>query len=200
MIRLLKFAVVAALVGAPTTIGIIYATDVTPDDLARYRADAEAAGARVWANVESNPTPWAFTVGMFLLTVCYHRVRGASTRQALEAAALRSLVVVQQATATLPESDVLTRAKNRTTKTQLIQDRFVLENRDRATMAEISAAEKDSAWADREAEVAVEIADRKRALAHTVHKKLASLRVERETTAAELVKIDAELSRLAPLV
>jgi hypothetical protein len=200
MIRLLKLAILAALAGVTAATGIFYATNATPEDVDRYQATTEAVAGKVWANVEANPWPVGLAVGTFLLTVVYHKACGRSVRQALEAAALRGTIVTPAAGQSQTESDVLTRAKNRTTKTQLTQDRFVLENRDRAMQVEISTAEKDSAWADREAEAAAEKAEGKRLAAITIHKKLTSLRTEREATAAELAKIDAELARLAPLV
>jgi chromosome segregation ATPase len=171
-----------------------------PAEFTRYAGVAETAAQRAWEGVEANPAPVLLALGTFLATVLYHKARGKSLREAVEVAATRVKVVTAPATSHEPEPPVLRRAKARATRTQLLADQVVLENRHRKLPEAITKAEKEVCYAEQA------IADTERALAEkrkTHDEALANLdalRKERAAGQVELAAIAVELKKLGNLV
>ena len=183
---------------APAAAGMVYFTN--PAEFGRYAVAAETAAARAWTAVEAHPVPLVLAAGTFLLTVLYHKAQGKSFRESVEVAATRVAVVPVPVKEAELENPVVTRAKARATRTQLVADRIGLENRGRKLPEEVLKAEKEVCYTEQA------VADAKKALGekHKAHNKaiaaLKALREEQAAAAAELAQIDDELKKLAQLV
>jgi len=180
-----------------------FAFNAYPAEFLRSAEAARALASSAWENIEAHPLPMVFALGTFLLTVLYHKAMGKSLRESVEVAATRVAVVqvrVKEAQAAELESPVLTRAKARATRTQLLADQIGLENRQRKLPEEIVKAEKEACYTEQA------VADAKKALGekHKAHNqavaKLKALRQEEAASAAELAAIRAELDKLTDLV
>lgn len=168
-------------------------------EFGRYLAMAETLARRVWASIEAHPVPLVLAFGTFLLTVIYHRAKGLSLRESVEVAATRVTVVpVLQKEAAEVENPVVARAKARATRTQLIADQIVLQNRQRKLPDELLKAEKESCYSEQA------VVDARRSLGekHKAHNlavaRLQALRKENAQSEAELAEIAAELKKLEP--
>ena len=193
---------------ALTTIGLAavvggsgYVANVThPEEFARSAAAAGRALVRVWESVEANPLPVAIALGTFVLTVLYHKLKGKSLRESVEAAATRVTVVTAHAAPHAPEPTVVARAKARTTRMQLLSDQIGLQNKQKWLPEAITNAEKDTAYTEQ----ALADAERSLAAKQKAHDdavaKLAKLRTLKAAGELELAEIDAELEKLAVLV
>ena len=169
-----------------------------PDQFRRHAGEAAGAARWAWEGVKANPVPVSLAVGTFLLTVLYHKARGKSLRESVEVAATRVKVVAVPAGA--DENRVLRRAKARATRTQLLTDQIVLQDRQRKLPAEVLQAEKEACYTEQAvADAERKLADRRKAHDAAVAK-LEALRKERAAGAAELAEIEAELEKLADLV
>jgi hypothetical protein len=182
-----------------------FAYNAYPVEFVRVAETAGVLAQRVWDNIEAHPVPMIFALGTFLLTVLYHKAMGKSLRESVEVAATRVAVVqvpVKEAAAAAaePESPVVTRAKARATRTQLLADQIGLENRQRKLPEEIVKAEKEACYTEQA------VVDARKALGekHKAHNKavakLQELREEQAASEAELAAIRAELQKLAELV
>lgn len=192
----LTTAGLAAVVG-----GAGYVAHVThPEEFAHTTAAAARALVRVWDGVEANPLPVAIALGTFLLTVVYHKLKGKSLRESVEAAATRVTVVTAQLPAATAEPTVVARAKARTTRMQLLSDQIGLQNRQKWLPEAITNAEKDAAYTEQ----ALSDAERSLAAKRRAHDdavaKLGKLRTQKAQGDAELAEIDAELQKLAEMV
>lgn len=174
-----------------------------PENLDRLLDAARPPAERAWTGVTGNPGPVVVAFVTFLLTVLYHAARGKSLRESVEVAATRVTVVPVPAPAPIPladESPVLTRAKARAARTQLLADQIGLENRSRQMPAAIRQAEQDACYTEQ----AVTDAARTLTARKQAHKdaaaKLAELRQEKAAADAELTAIRAELRKLADVV
>lgn len=152
---------------------------------------------RAWESVSANPAPYLSAALLFLATVAYHKVRGKSLREAVETAATKVTVV---AAPVHGEPEVVVRARNRATRTQLLADQIGLQNRLRKLPSEIAEAEKGAAWAEKAAREAREAADSKQVAKQQAEKHLCELRLEKRESEAEFATIQAELDRLRDLV
>ncbi|QDU18698.1 hypothetical protein [Urbifossiella limnaea] len=173
-----------------------------PADLDRLLAAARPPAERAWDGVVANPGPVLVAFLTFLLTVLYHAARGKSLRESVEVAATRVTVVPvpQPLPPPADESPVLTRAKARAARTQLVADQIGLETRGRQLPEAIRKAEQDACYTEQGVtDAARTLATRKQA-----HKdaaaKLAELRREKAAADAELAAIRAELRKLADVV
>lgn len=172
-----------------------------PDEVRGYAAEAGRAAEWAWQGVRANPLPVALAVGTFLLTIIYHKAKGKSLRESVEAAATRvTVVTVPAAGAAEAENPVVRRAKARATRSQLVADQIGLQNQYRKLPEEIQKAERDACYTEQ----AVADAERKLADRRKAHEEAAArldaLRKEQATAAAELAAIDAELGKLAEVV
>jgi hypothetical protein len=183
---------------APVAAGV--ACFKNPDEFTRHVDLASRTVPEIWNAVEAHPVPVIFAVGTFLLTVLYHKAKGKSFRESVEVAATRVAVVSVPAREQPEENPVLSRAKARATRTQLLADRIGLENRQRKLPEEIVKAEKEVCYTEQA------VADSKRVLGekHKAHNKavasLKSLRAEQAECDGELAAIKVELQKLAELV
>ena len=169
-----------------------------PEQLRRHAAAAAGAARWAWEGVKANPVPVSLAVGTFLLTVLYHKARGKSLRESVEVAATRVKVVAVPVGG--DENRVLRRAKARATRTQLLTDQIVLQDRQRKLPAEVLQAEKEACYTEQAvADAERKLADRRKAHDAAVAK-LEALRKEKAEGAAELAEIEAELEKLADLV
>ena len=84
-----KFIVGIAAVAA--IIGTAYA--VRPIEFAEYAETAKHLAMTLRGSVESNPVPVFIALGTFLVTVGYHKAKGKSFRESVEAAATRVTLV-----------------------------------------------------------------------------------------------------------
>lgn len=169
-----------------------------PDEAAQYAGVVAAAGARVWTNVEANPTPVAFALGTFLLTVVYHKARGKSLRESVEVAATRvTVVTAPPPTSGDGEASVVRRARARATRTQLMSDLVVLQNRHRKLPDEILQFEKEVCYAEQAVEEAEAKLTQRRKVHEAAAAKLDAVRKEKAEADAEVVAIEVELKRLA---
>jgi hypothetical protein len=191
---MIKHLVKLTLFVAPVAAGIVYFTN--PAEFARYAGLAEEGAVRAWDAVEAYPVPVVIAVGTFLLTVLYHKAKGKSLRESVEVAATRVAVVPVPYRGD-DESPVVSRAKARATRAQLLADQVGLENRQRKLPDEIVKAEKEVCYAEQA------VAELKRALGekHKAHNKavaaLKALRDEQADADAELAQIKVELQKLA---
>lgn len=161
----------------------------TPDELDRHVAAAKASLARVAEGVEANPVPTLFALATFGVTVI---LRGRRAKPARES------VVVLPAPAS--ETAVLRRAKARATRTQLVADQILLENRKRALPEAIRQAERDASYTETAlAEGERNLVAKEKAHAESVAR-LAALRREQATAQAEFAAIEAELRKLAGVI
>ena len=178
-------------------VGLTY--KLYPDEFSRYAEPAVAALLRVWEKIEANPVPIALALGTFLLTVIYHKVKGKSLRESVEVAATRVTVVPFPRGNELDagESTVVTRAKARATRAQLIADQIGLENRIRKLPSEVKTAEKDACYSENAlADAQKSLATKQQAHEDAVSK-LQSLRAELAAGETELAAIAEELKKLA---
>lgn len=183
---------------APVAAGVAYFKN--PAEFARQAEIVRQNAPHVWSAVEAHPVPLALAAGTFLLTVLYHKAKGKSFRESVEVAATRVAVVSVPAPRQIEENPVLTRAKARATRTQLLADQIGLENRQRKLPDEIVKAEKEVCYTENA------VADARRALGekHKAHNKavaaLKALRAEQAESDAELASIKVELQKLAQLI
>jgi hypothetical protein len=183
---------------APIAAGVVYFND--PAEFTRQAELAAQNAPRIWSAVEAHPVPLALAAGTFLLTLLYHKAKGKSFRESVEVAASRVAVVSVPAPQLIEENPVLTRAKARATRTQLLADQVGLENRQRKLPEEIVKAEKEVCYTENA------VADAKRALGekHKAHNKavaaLKALRAEEAEGDAELASIKVELQKLAKMI
>jgi hypothetical protein len=179
--------------------GIGYGTH--PDEFGLYLGKAIQAVVRVWDGIEANPAPMCVAIGTFLLTVIYHKARGKSLRESVEVAATRVTVVPGPAPPTAKnENRVVKRAKARATRTQLLTDQIVLQNRHRKLPEAITKAEKEVCYAKHAlADAERTRLDRRKAHDEAVAR-LDALRKEKSASEAELAEIEVELKKIAALV
>jgi hypothetical protein len=193
----MKKLIALATIGAAAAAGTAYTTH--PDEVARVLQIVQAAAEKAWANIEANPVPVLVALGTFLVTIIYHKLKGRSFRESVEMAATRiTIVPVPQAhSPDEHEPSVLTRAKARATRAQLIADQIGLENRVRKLPSEVKAAEKDACYSEHALAEARKALEAKQ-IAHTdAVAKLDSLRAELAAGEAELAAIAGELQKLA---
>lgn len=162
----------------------------------------EATKLLVWvrAQVQANPFPVALAVGTFLLTVIYHKAKGRSLRESVEAAATRVVVIPGPVQSAMDENPVVKRARARATRTQLLADQNGIENRQRKLPEELKRAENEVSYSEQ----ALTDAERKLADKRKSHDeasaKLETLRKEKAQSEAELAEIRLELKKLAEVV
>jgi hypothetical protein len=187
-----RIVLLTACLGA--AVGAAYIT--RPAEFVKYRGEAETASQRVWDNVQANPAPVLLAAVTFLVTVVYHKAKGKSLRESVEAAATRVTVVRAEE----PENLVVRRAKARATRTQLLADQVGLQLRQRKLPEAVVAAEKDVCYAEQGvADAERKLADRKTAHDQAVAK-LDALRKEKAAVDADLAEIEVELKKMAHLV
>jgi len=168
----------------------------------RQNADVvKTAALSAWDGVQANPVPVAFAVGTFLLTVVYHKAKGKSLRESVEAAATRVTVVPVPVVDTRgDENAVVRRAKARAMRAQLLTDQHGIQNRQRRLPEELQKAERDACYSEQAlAEAERKLGDKRKAHDEAVAK-LEALRKEKAASEAELAEIDSELKRLAEMV
>lgn len=187
-----------ATIGAAAAVGTAYATH--PDDFARVLAILQAAAERAWAGFEANPVPVLVALGTFTATLVYHKLKGKSFRDAVEVAATRVTLVPVPAAGAQPETPVVTRAKARATRAQLIADQIGLEGRIRKLPTELKAAEKDACYTEQAVADARKSLEAKRKAHEEAVAKLESLREELATGESELAAIADELKKLTEVV
>jgi hypothetical protein len=172
-----------------------------PQESMQYAAMAKEAAAWAWKGIQANPVPVSIAAGTFLLTVIYHKAKGKSLRESVEAAATRVTVVpVPIGGIGDEENAVVKRAKARAMRAQLLTDQNGLVNRQRRLPEELTKAEKDVCYTEQ----ALIDAERKLAEKQIHHDeavaKLEALRKEKAQSDAELAEINTELKRLAEMV
>ncbi|WP_439621246.1 hypothetical protein [Gemmata sp.] len=189
-----RIALVLVIVSAVVAAGYF----AFPDEAAQYAGVAAGAAERVRANVEANPTPVALALGTFLLTVVYHKARGKSLRESVEVAATRVTVVsAPPPTSDEGEASVVRRARARATRTQLMSDLVVLQNRHRKLPDEILQFEKEVCYAEQALDEAEAKLAQRRKVREAAAAKLDAARKEKAEADAEVVAIEVELKRLA---
>jgi hypothetical protein len=190
-----------ATVGVAAAVGTTYA--LQPDEFAPLVERFAAATLRLWLGVEANPVPVLVALGTFLLTIAYHKLKGKSLRESVEVAATRVTVVPVAVPAAAPvasETAVVTRAKARATRAQLISDQILLESRLRKLPDEVQKAEKEACYTEQAlTDLRRTLALKEKAHADAVAK-LDKLRAELAAGETELTAIDDELHKLADVV
>ncbi len=171
----------------------------------RNPADADKAYATIarnleltWNKIEANPIPIVLALGTFLLTFVYHKAKGKTFRESVEVAATR--VTVVNPTANLPpapENPVLTRARNRAARTQLLADQIEIRGRVAKLPEQVTKAEKDVCFAEKAVLDAKAILGEKHKVRNQTAGRLDALRTELAAGVNELTAIDAELAKLA---
>ena len=192
-----RIVLAAAVLGGAAAVWT--ATD--PVGVDRAAATVQPMAGQAWAGLAANPAPVFLAAATFLLTVAYQAFRGKSLRESVEVAATRVTVVpvpVPQPAAA--ESPVLARAKARATRTQLVADQIVLENRARQMPEAVKKAEQDACYADQGVTDAARVLANRKAVHEEAVAKLAALRREKTAADAELTAIRAELRKLSEQV
>lgn len=138
-------------------------------------------------SVTSNPVPVAFAVATFLVTLRYRNGRSKVNRKPVEVAGAG-------------DTAVLRRAQARATRTQLVADQILLENRKRALPDAIRQAERDASYTENAfAEAERALVTKEQAHDDAVAR-LTQLRREQAGAQAEVAAIQAELRKLADVV
>jgi hypothetical protein len=190
-----RITLVAVGLGAGVGAGYL----ANPEEFRNLLAVVAAAAVRVWESVEANPGPALLAVGTFLLTVTYHKVKGKSLRESVEAAASRGRSDPAKAPEE-PENPVVTRAKARTMRSQLLADQIGIQNRQRKLPEEIARAEREATHAAHCLTDAKKNLEAKQKANDDAFKHLEALRFQYAECEAELEEIEAELEKLAELV
>jgi hypothetical protein len=176
-------------------VGYVYGAH--PDLFWEYAGQGAHATGWVWDGIRANPVPVSLAAGTFLLTVVYHKAKGKSLRESVEAAATRVTVVSMPAGDAAGENPVVRRARARATRAQLLADLNGLQNRQRKLPEEVTRAEKDACYTEQ----AVFDAERKLIDRRQAHEaaaaKLDAVRAEQRTAEAEVAAIEVELAKLA---
>ena len=171
-----------------------------PDETVQYAERALEAGRWAWEGVRANPLPVGLAAGTFLLTVLYHTAKGKSLRESLEVAATRVTVVNVPQPDAGDENPVVTRAKARATRAQLLVDQIGLQNRQKKLPDELLKAEKEACYTEQAlADAERKLADKRKAHDEAVTR-LEALQKERDAAEAELFEIEVELEKLAEVV
>ena len=169
-----------------------------PNEFWQYVGTAAQAAHWVWDGIRANPVPVSLAAGTFLLTVVYHKAKGKSLRESVEAAATR-VTVVSVPAHEAGENSVVRRAQARATRAQLLADLNGLQNRQRKLPEEVTRAEKEACYTEQ----AVFDAERKLADRRQAHEvaaaNLDALRAEQRAAQAEVAAIETELMKLAEI-
>lgn len=199
----MKKRIALATVCLAAAVGVV--VNARPGEAGRYAGEAAGVARKAWDGVAANPVPVAFALGTFLLTVVYHKAKGKSLRESVEAAATRVTVVAVPAPAPpapagAGEPAVVARAKARATRAQLLADQILLQNRHRKLPEAVLAAEKDVCHTQHAlTDAGRALGERKKAHAAAVAA-LQALRKEKAAGEAEQAEIEAELKKLAEVV
>ncbi|HEX4614005.1 MAG TPA: hypothetical protein VH092_37835 [Urbifossiella sp.] len=192
-----RIILASAALGAVAAAGYAY----DPAEFDRLLDAARPAAERAWTGVTANPAPVFVAAATFLMTVGYHAARGKSLRESVEVAATRVTVVPVPAPAPpADENPVLTRAKARTARTQLVADQIGLENRTRQLPEAVKKAEQEVCYTEQGATDAARTLGARKAAHEDAVAKLAVIRREKAAADAELAAIRAELRKLADVV
>jgi hypothetical protein len=190
---MIRIALGAVCLGAAVGIGYF----AYPDEFKLYAGRATELAPQAWDGIRANPVPVGIAVGTFFLTVVYHKAKGKSLRESVEAAATRvTVVTVPQADADA-ENPVVRRARARATRAQLLTDQIGLQNRVRKLPDEVLKAEKEACYTEQVVADAEQRLDAKRKVHADAVTKLEALRKELADSEAELAAMDAELKKLA---
>jgi hypothetical protein len=191
---MIRIALGAVCLGAAVGIGYF----AYLDEFKHYTGRAVELAPQAWDGVRANPVPVGIAVGTFFLTVVYHKAKGKSLRESVEAAATRvTVVTVPQSVDADGENPVVRRARARATRAQLLTDQIGLQNRVRKLPDEVLKAEKEACYTEQVvADAEQRLADKRKVHADAVAR-LDALRKERADGEAELAAMDAELKKLA---
>ena len=190
---MIRIALGAVCLGAAVCIGYF----AYPAEFKLYAGRAAEAAPQVWDGIRANPVPVSIALGTFLLTVVYHKAKGKSLRESVEAAATRVTVVTVPRDDADAENPVVRRARARATRAQLLSDQIGLQNRQRKLPEEVLKAEKDACYTEQVvADAEHRLAD-KRKLHENAVAKLDALQKELADVEAELAAMDAELHKLS---
>jgi hypothetical protein len=197
---------VLAIVGLAAAVGGAgYVTH--PDEFKQFTDASGVAATRLGDSIAANPMPVALALGTFLLTVVYHKLKGKSLRESVEAAATRVTVVTAPPVAPQPvttppedESPVVQRAKARATRMQLLSDQIGLQNKQKWLPEAIQNAEKDASYTEQAMIDATKALKAKERAHDEAVTKLLKLREQKRNGDKELGEIEAELVKLADRV
>lgn len=89
--------------------------------------------SKLWESIEANPGPSILAIGLFVITVIYHKRRGASTVEALKA-------VVLKTTPAEPENPVLVKIQKEALQNQMYKAYDKLSDRSKVLPEEIGTA------------------------------------------------------------
>lgn len=193
----MRMFIALAVVTGAIVLAMVY--DHDPSTFMHFTESATTALRRAWETIVTNPVPVVFGLVTFMATVLYHKAKGKSLRESVEAAATRVTVVSVPVSET-EETAVVRRAKARAVRTQLAADQIGLENRQRKLPEEVVKAEKEVCYAEQSlSETRRTLAEREKAHEQAVAK-LKALRKERAEGKAELAEIEAHLKKLAEVV
>jgi hypothetical protein len=174
---------------------------IYPDECAQSIDVAANALLRVWANIEANPFPVLIALITFVATVVYHKAKGKSLRESVEAATTRVTVVTVPSKQTEDQDNpILQRAKARAMRAQLLVDQIGLQNRQRKLPDEIIKAEKEACYTQQDLSAAEAALSNRRKAHDDAVAKLEALRKENQDRGIELVEIEEELKKLAKLI
>ena len=190
---MIRIALGAVCLGAAVGIGYF----AYPDEFNLYTARAIELAPQAWDGIRANPVPVGIAVGTFFLTVVYHKAKGKSLRESVEAAATRVTVVTVPQADPDAENPVVRRAWARATRAQLLTDQIGIQNRVRKLPDEVQKAEKEACYTEQVVADAEHRLDAKRKLHADAVAKLDALRKELADGEAELAAMDGELKKLA---
>jgi hypothetical protein len=148
------------------------------------------ASLKGWEGIKANPAPFISALVVFVLTFLFWKSRGATFRQAVEAAATRVAPVPVV-------SPALKRANTRAAKMQLLTDQIGIQNRLRELPGKIKEAERDVCHAQKARDEAKTAHETQQKVFEESEARLAMLRKELEEKKAEGDEIAEELEKLA---
>ncbi len=190
---MIRIALGAVCLGAAVGIGYF----AYPDEFKHYAGRAAELAPPAWDGIRANPVPVGIAVGTFFLTVVYHKAKGKSLRESVEAAATRVTVVTVPQPDAGGENPVVRRARARATRAQLLTDQIGLQNRVRKLPDEVLKAEKEACYTEQVVTDAEQRLDAKRKVHADAVNKLEALRKELADSETELAAMDDELKKLA---
>ncbi len=171
-----------------------------PAKFERYSILSMTKAEIAWNKIESNPIPIVVALGTFVMTFIYHKAKGKSFRESVEVAATRVTVVqpvpAPNSVQREEENPVLKRARDRTTRIQLLADQVEIRNRIAKLPEALIKAEQEYCFKEKAVLDAKAALGEKYKARNQAENRLANLRSELETGRAEIEAIEAELMKL----
>lgn len=145
---------------------------------------------KLWDSIESNPGPSILALALFIVTVVYHKSKGATVLAAVKAATLKT-------TPEVDENPLLVKLRREALSKQMLETFDKLEARHKELPQELSTASADLSRKERELKIASEAAERARIAYSKAVSARDKLLAEETETIATMNQIEAEFGKSA---